>query len=130
MRRLEVNGDDYSVIAKASIHLLTATLFENNNQFNNFGAWVITGITFVTAVGQIYWINMGLQRYDAYTPDPSLLRGVDVIRRYWRRDLFRRVPWLQCKAVCLVYLSITVIFVGVIVLAGRLLNRSAMKRLS
>ncbi|KAH6601795.1 hypothetical protein BASA61_001761 [Batrachochytrium salamandrivorans] len=112
------------LFAKASIHLLTATLFENNNQFNNFGAWVITGITFVTAVGQIYWINMGLQRYDALLQIPVFYvvwTLFDVIGGGIYFDEFRG---FNAKQYALFIFSITVIFVGVIVLAGRLKSLS------
>ncbi|KAJ1558558.1 NIPA-like protein 3 [Nowakowskiella sp. JEL0078] len=58
------------LFAKSTIHLITETLFQNNNQFNNFFAWLISLVTVVTAVLQIYWINMGLQRYDALLQIP------------------------------------------------------------
>ncbi|KAL2912458.1 hypothetical protein HK105_208030 [Polyrhizophydium stewartii] len=108
------------LFAKASIHLLTASLFESNNQFNNLGSWIITGITVVTAVGQVYWINMGLQRYDALLQIPVFYvvwTLFDVIGGGVYFDEFRG---FTPKQYGLFIFAVFVIFVGVGVLAGRL----------
>ncbi|KAI8854795.1 hypothetical protein BC829DRAFT_359582, partial [Chytridium lagenaria] len=58
------------LFAKATIHLLTSSIIDGENQYNDVFAWIITGVTVVTAVSQVYWINMGLQRYDALLQIP------------------------------------------------------------
>ncbi|KXS15171.1 hypothetical protein M427DRAFT_123868 [Gonapodya prolifera JEL478] len=58
------------LFAKSTIYLLTLSLFNHYNQYNNFFAWFITLVTVITAVSQVYWINMGLQRYDALLQIP------------------------------------------------------------
>jgi hypothetical protein len=42
------------LFAKSTIHLLSTTLFENDNQYDNIYAWIITGVTVITAVSQVY----------------------------------------------------------------------------
>jgi len=53
------------LFAKSTVSLLTISVFKQNNQFDQFFAWVILAVTIFTAVSQVYWINSGLQRYDA-----------------------------------------------------------------
>ncbi|KAJ3279998.1 NIPA-like protein 3, partial [Rhizoclosmatium sp. JEL0117] len=64
-----IMGTLTTLFAKSTIHLLTNS-FVGDNQFNQFQAWLIAGVTAFTAVGQIYWINMGLERYDALLQIP------------------------------------------------------------
>jgi hypothetical protein len=59
-----------TLFAKSTVHLLTDTFINGSNQFDNVYAFVICGVTVGTAVSQIYWINMGLQRYDALLQIP------------------------------------------------------------
>ena len=58
-----------TLFAKASIYLLTGS-FQGENQFNSFPAYLFTFITIFCAVSQIYWINLGLARYDALLQIP------------------------------------------------------------
>ncbi|KAJ3342568.1 NIPA-like protein 3 [Gonapodya sp. JEL0774] len=58
------------LFAKSTIYLLTLSIFNHYNQYNNVFAWFITAVTVITAVSQVYWINMGLQRYDALLQIP------------------------------------------------------------
>jgi hypothetical protein len=58
------------LFAKATVNLFTVSIFEGDNQFTEPLAWLIATITIVTAVSQIYWINMGLARYDALLQIP------------------------------------------------------------
>jgi hypothetical protein len=58
------------LFAKATVNLFTVSIFEADNQFTEPLAWLIATITIVTAVSQIYWINMGLARYDALLQIP------------------------------------------------------------
>ncbi|XJO74685.1 hypothetical protein BDV3_005470 [Batrachochytrium dendrobatidis] len=112
------------LFAKATVHLLSATFFEGNNQFNNFGSWLITGVTVVTAVSQIYWINMGLQRYDALLQIPVFYvvwTLFDVVGGGIYFDEFRG---FNTKQYALFIFSVCVIFAGVSVLASRLKSLS------
>ncbi|KAJ3298423.1 hypothetical protein HK104_010753 [Borealophlyctis nickersoniae] len=108
------------LFAKATIHLLSATLFGGDNQYNNVLAWVITFVTVFTAVGQVYWINMGLQRYDALLQIPvfyTVWTFFDVVGGGVYFDEFRG---FTTKQYGLFILGVAVIFAGVAVLAGRL----------
>ncbi|KAK9720916.1 hypothetical protein K7432_003838 [Basidiobolus ranarum] len=59
-----------TLFAKSLINLLSVSIFQKENQFNRPLAWVILIVTVVTAFSQVYWINMGLQRYDAMLQVP------------------------------------------------------------
>ncbi|KAJ3344552.1 NIPA-like protein 3, partial [Kappamyces sp. JEL0680] len=58
-----------TLFAKATIYLLT-TSFQGQNQFTSFPAYLFTAITLFCAISQIYWINLGLARYDALLQIP------------------------------------------------------------
>ncbi|TPX32602.1 hypothetical protein SmJEL517_g04323 [Synchytrium microbalum] len=107
------------LFAKSTSYLLSIS-FTGNNQFNNFFAFLITGITVVTAIGQVYWINMGLQRYDALLQIPVYFvvwTLFDVVGGGIYFDEFNGFTALQYT---LFILGVAVIFSGVIVLADRL----------
>jgi hypothetical protein len=108
------------LFAKATVNLLTLSLFQGNNQYIHFDSWVITAVTVVTAVLQIYWINLGLARYDALIQIPvfyvvwTLFDVVGGGIYYGEFDGFTPVRYV------LFCLGVSVIFAGVAVLAGRL----------
>jgi Magnesium transporter NIPA len=58
------------LFAKATVNLLSLSLFQQSNQFIYPSSWLLTIVTIITAVSQIYWINMGLARYDALLQIP------------------------------------------------------------
>ena len=58
-----------TLFAKATIYLLTGS-FQGDNQFTSFPAYLFTFITIFSAISQIYWINLGLARYDALLQIP------------------------------------------------------------
>ena len=58
-----------TLFAKATINLLTSS-FQGQNQFTSFSAYLFLGITVFCALSQIYWINLGLARYDALLQIP------------------------------------------------------------
>ncbi|KAJ3125003.1 hypothetical protein HK098_000668 [Nowakowskiella sp. JEL0407] len=108
------------LFAKSTIHLLSASLFEGDNQYQNGFAWLITLVTVFTAVSQIYWINMGLQRYDALLQIPIFYvvwTVFDVIGGGIYFDEFSNFTPLNYF---LFSLGVGVIFVGVGILAMRL----------
>jgi hypothetical protein len=107
------------LFAKATIHLLTAT-FEGNNQFTSFSSWLFTFITILCAISQIYWLNLGLARYDALLQLPVFFvvwTMFDVIGGGIYYDEFSGFKVHQF----IFFISgIATIFGGVLVLAGRL----------
>jgi hypothetical protein len=108
------------LFAKATIHLLTESIFQRNNQFTSFSSWVFTFITLMTAFNQIYWINMGLARYDALLQIPVFYvvwTLFDVIGGGIYYDEFSNFEIYQFVWFCC---GVIVIFLGVVVLAGRL----------
>ena len=107
------------LFAKATVHLLSAT-FAGNNQFTTFTSYFFTLVTITTAVSQIYWINMGLARYDALLQVPVFFvvwTMFDVIGGGIYYDEFSGFKTHQFILFCG---GITIIFIGVAVLAGRL----------
>ncbi|KAK9767415.1 hypothetical protein K7432_002815 [Basidiobolus ranarum] len=59
-----------TLFAKSLINLLSVSIVQKQNQFTSGLAWVILIVTIITAFSQVYWINMGLQRYDAMLQVP------------------------------------------------------------
>ncbi|KAI8893549.1 magnesium transporter NIPA-domain-containing protein [Globomyces pollinis-pini] len=107
------------LFAKATIHLITETM-AGQNQFKDFSAFFFTIITLTTAVSQVYWINMGLARYDALLQIPVFYvvwTLFDIIGGGIYYDEFKGY---SLKKFILFCFGIMIIFSGVIVLAGRL----------
>jgi hypothetical protein len=116
------------LFAKATIHLIEPTLFQGDNQFKSFEAYMFTLITLFTAVSQIYWINNGLARYDALIQIPVfyvMWTLFDVVGGGIYYDEFRGFTAHQFILFCL---GIVVIFCGVMVLAGRLKKISEIEK--
>ncbi|KAJ3038732.1 hypothetical protein HDV00_000392 [Rhizophlyctis rosea] len=106
--------------AKATIHLLSTSLFEGDNQYNNGFAWLITGVTVLTAFNQVYWINMGLQRYDALLQIPVFYTVWTLFDVIGGGVYFDEFKGFTSKQYGLFIFAVAVIFVGVGILAGRL----------
>jgi hypothetical protein len=108
------------LFAKATSHLLTESIFNGNNQFTSFSPFLFTGVTIVTAGSQIYWINIGLARYDALLQIPVFFvvwTLFDVIGGGVYYDEFAGFSALQFVLFCL---GVVVIFCGVVILSNRL----------
>ncbi|KAJ2420877.1 hypothetical protein GGF41_004084, partial [Coemansia sp. RSA 2531] len=59
-----------TLFAKSLVNLLSVSIFDHDNQFTSFITWGILLVTAFTAASQVYWINQGLQRYDALLQVP------------------------------------------------------------
>ncbi|KAJ2488377.1 hypothetical protein IWW47_005396, partial [Coemansia sp. RSA 2052] len=59
-----------TLFAKSLVNLLSISIFDHDNQFTSFITWGILLVTAFTAASQVYWINQGLQRYDALLQVP------------------------------------------------------------
>lgn len=107
------------LFAKATIHLLTTSI-QVKNQFDSPISFIFSFVTIFTAVSQLYWINMGLARYDALIQVPVFYvfwTLFDVIGGAVYYDEFRGFTPRQFSGF---FIGIAVIFSGVLVLAGRL----------
>ncbi|TPX45616.1 hypothetical protein SeLEV6574_g03766 [Synchytrium endobioticum] len=107
------------LFAKSTSYLLNIS-FGGNNQYNNFFAFLITGITIVTAVAQVYWINMGLQRYDALLQIPVYFVVWTLFDVIGGGIYFNEFKGFTPKQYGLFIMGVSIIFAGVIVLADRL----------
>ncbi|KAF9187405.1 hypothetical protein BGZ51_001311 [Haplosporangium sp. Z 767] len=111
----------YTVLfAKSLINLLVTSIFEGQNQFTSFVAWVILIVTVVTAVSQVYWINMGLKKYDALLQVPvffTIWVLLDIIGGGIYYDEFKG---FTSKKYVLFCLGVLIVFFGVSLLAKRL----------
>lgn len=108
------------LFAKSSVHLLDLTIVEGNNQFKSIESFLIAGVTVLTALNQIYWINMGLQRYDALLQIPVFYvvwTLFDVIGGGVYFDEFAHFSDLQMAMFCG---GVFIIFIGVAILSDRL----------
>ncbi|KAJ3416033.1 hypothetical protein HDV05_003392 [Chytridiales sp. JEL 0842] len=110
------------LFAKSTIHLLSTTFFENENQYNNIYAWLITAVTIITAVSQVYWINMGLQRYDALLQIPVFYVVWTLFDVIGGGVYFSEFDGFNSTQYALFFLAVGIIFVGVGVLGDRLKN--------
>ncbi|GES79646.1 magnesium transporter NIPA-domain-containing protein [Rhizophagus clarus] len=59
-----------TLFAKSLINLLSTSFVQHDNQFKDLLSWTILFITVLTAISQVYWINMGLKKYDALLQVP------------------------------------------------------------
>lgn len=110
------------LFAKATVNLLTVSIFEDQNQFVHPLSFVITIVTVITAGSQIYWINIGLARYDALLQIPIFYvvwTLFDVIGGGVYYDEFNGFSPTRFFLFCS---GVFVIFFGVVVLSGRLKN--------
>lgn len=108
------------LFANATIHLLSTSIFGSQNQFNSFSAWLFTFITLSTAVSQVYWINMGLARYDALIQIPVYFVVWTIFDVVGGGVYYNEFANYTTVRFVLFIMGIVIIFIGVIVLAGRL----------
>ncbi|KAJ1660679.1 hypothetical protein IWQ61_000423 [Dispira simplex] len=109
-----------TLFAKSLINLITVSFTTGENQFTSFVAWLILFVTVFTAVSQVYWINMGLRRYDALLQVPVfyvIWTVMDIIGGGIYYDEFRLFDALKY---CMFVLGVLVIFSGIGCLARRL----------
>jgi hypothetical protein len=111
----------YTVLfAKSLINLLVTSIFDGQNQFTSVLAWVILVVTVVTAVSQVYWINMGLKKYDALLQVPvffTIWVLLDIVGGGIYYDEFSGFTPTKYVLFCL---GVLTVFFGVALLAKRL----------
>ncbi|KAJ3030544.1 UNVERIFIED_CONTAM: hypothetical protein HDU68_008687 [Siphonaria sp. JEL0065] len=112
-------GTTCTLFAKSTIHLITNS-FLGDNQFKSIYAWLIAGVTVFTALAQVYWINMGLQRYDALLQIPVFFVVWTVFDVVGGGIYFDEFAGFNARQYGLFMLAIGVIFLGVFVLGDRL----------
>jgi membrane protein implicated in regulation of membrane protease activity len=108
-----------TLFAKSLINLFTASI-AGDNQFTKFLSWVIFVVTVTTAVSQVFWINMGLRRYDALLQVPvfyTVWTLMDIIGGAVYYDEFE---FFGPKQYALFSLGVVLIFTGVGLLSKRL----------
>ncbi|KAI9328586.1 hypothetical protein DFJ73DRAFT_861625 [Zopfochytrium polystomum] len=109
-----------TLFAKSTIHLLTNSIVDGDNQYNSIYSWLITAVTVVTAVSQVYWINMGLQRYDALIQIPIFYVVWTLFDVIGGGVYFGEFDGFTARQYGLFFLAVGIIFVGVGVLGDRL----------
>ncbi|KAF9313308.1 NIPA-like protein 3 [Podila horticola] len=111
----------YTVLfAKSLINLLVTSIFDGQNQFTSVLAWVILVVTVVTAVSQVYWINMGLKKYDALLQVPvffTIWVLLDIVGGGIYYGEFNGFTPTKYVLFCL---GVLIVFFGVALLAKRL----------
>ncbi|CAG8598636.1 24468_t:CDS:10 [Cetraspora pellucida] len=113
-----------TLFAKSLINLLSESLFHDNNQFKDFSSWIILIVTLVTAFGQVYWLNMGLKKYDALIQVPIFFCNwtiFDIIGGGIYYDEFRSY---SIKKYAMFIVGVLLIFFGVGMLSKRLASLS------
>ncbi|KAJ2126951.1 hypothetical protein GGH17_002118, partial [Coemansia sp. RSA 788] len=109
-----------TLFAKTLVNLLSASLFDHDNQFTNFLSWAILLITAFTAASQVYWINQGLLRYDALLQVPVFYVVWTVFDIIGGGIYFNEFRMFTTIKYVLFVLGVCVIFSGVGLLANRL----------
>ncbi|KAG0292454.1 NIPA-like protein 3 [Dissophora globulifera] len=111
----------YTVLfAKSLINLLVTSIFDGDNQFTSGLAWVILIVTVVTAVSQVYWINMGLKKYDALLQVPVFFTIWVLLDIVGGGIYYGEFSGFTAKKYVLFCLGVLVVFIGVALLAKRL----------
>ncbi|KAF9934024.1 NIPA-like protein 3 [Mortierella alpina] len=111
----------YTVLfAKSLINLLVTTIFDGQNQFTSFLAWVILIVTVVTAVSQVYWINMGLKKYDALLQVPVFFTIWVLLDIIGGGVYYMEFSQFTAKKYALFCFGVLTVFFGVALLAKRL----------
>ncbi|CAO3565023.1 unnamed protein product [Mortierella alpina] len=111
----------YTVLfAKSLINLLVTSIFDGQNQFTSFLAWVILIVTVVTAVSQVYWINMGLKKYDALLQVPVFFTIWVLLDIIGGGVYYNEFEHFTPKKYALFCLGVLIVFFGVALLAKRL----------
>ncbi|KAF8926637.1 NIPA-like protein 3 [Dissophora ornata] len=111
----------YTVLfAKSLINLLVTSVFDGQNQFTSGLAWVILIVTIVTAVSQVYWINMGLKKYDALLQVPVFFTIWVLLDIVGGGVYYGEFSGFTVEKYVLFCLGVLIVFFGVALLAKRL----------
>ncbi|KAF9345303.1 hypothetical protein BGX26_003311, partial [Mortierella sp. AD094] len=111
----------YTVLfAKSLINLLVTSIFDGQNQFTSALAWVILVVTVVTAVSQVYWINMGLKKYDALLQVPVFFTIWVLLDIVGGGIYYGEFSGFTAEKYVLFCLGVLIVFFGVALLAKRL----------
>lgn len=111
----------YTVLfAKSLINLLVTSIFDGQNQFTSVLAWVILVVTVVTAVSQVYWINMGLKKYDALLQVPVFFTIWVLLDIVGGGIYYGEFDGFTPEKYALFCLGVLIVFFGVALLAKRL----------
>ncbi|CAG8463895.1 16837_t:CDS:2 [Dentiscutata erythropus] len=113
-----------TLFAKSLINLLSESLFHNNNQFTYFPSWIILIITVTTAFGQVYWLNMGLKKYDALIQVPIFFCNWTVFDIIGGGIYYDEFKSYSIKKYGMFIVGVLLIFSGVGILSKRLANLS------
>ncbi|KAF9977821.1 hypothetical protein BGZ73_004734 [Actinomortierella ambigua] len=108
------------LFAKSLINLLVTSIFEHNNQFDSGLSWVILIVTVVTAVSQVYWINMGLKKYDALLQVPVFFTIWVLLDIIGGGIYYGEFKGFTAKKYVMFCLGVLIVFTGVGFLAKRL----------
>ncbi|KAG0268825.1 hypothetical protein DFQ27_005612 [Actinomortierella ambigua] len=108
------------LFAKSLINLLVTSIFEDNNQFTSGLSWIILVITVVTAVSQVYWINMGLKKYDALLQVPVFFTIWVLLDIIGGGIYYGEFKGFTAKKYVMFCLGVLIVFTGVGFLAKRL----------
>ncbi|CAG8542318.1 13687_t:CDS:2 [Gigaspora margarita] len=117
----------YAILASSMATMTTLfakSLFHNHNQFTYFLSWIILIVTVTTAFGQVYWLNMGLRKYDALIQVPIFFCNwtvFDIIGGGIYYDEFRNYG---IEEYVMFIVGVLLIFFGVGILSKRLANLS------
>ncbi|KAI9500571.1 magnesium transporter NIPA-domain-containing protein [Coemansia spiralis] len=109
-----------TLFAKSLVNLLSATIFDHENQFTSFIPWCILLVTAFTAASQVYWINQGLLRYDALLQVPVFYVVWTVFDIIGGGIYFNEFKLFTTVKYVLFTLGVVVIFSGVGLLSNRL----------
>ncbi|KAJ2582402.1 hypothetical protein GGH95_001551, partial [Coemansia sp. RSA 1836] len=109
-----------TLFAKSLVNLLSISIFDHDNQFTSFITWGILLVTAFTAASQVYWINQGLQRYDALLQVPVFYVVWTVFDIIGGGVYFNEFKMFTTVKYVLFAVGVAVIFSGVGLLSNRL----------
>ncbi|KAJ2752377.1 hypothetical protein GGI19_003865 [Coemansia pectinata] len=109
-----------TLFAKSLVNLLSVSIFDHDNQFTSFITWGILLVTAFTAASQVYWINQGLQRYDALLQVPVFYVVWTVFDIIGGGVYFNEFKMFTTVKYVLFAVGVAIIFSGVGLLSNRL----------
>ncbi|KAJ2037673.1 hypothetical protein H4S03_002813 [Coemansia sp. S3946] len=109
-----------TLFAKSLVNLLSVSIFDHDNQFTSFITWGILLVTAFTAASQVYWINQGLQRYDALLQVPVFYVVWTVFDIIGGGVYFNEFKLFTTVKYVLFAVGVAIIFSGVGLLSNRL----------
>jgi uncharacterized membrane protein len=107
------------MFAKASGELIKTSIFDGLNQFVYGWTYLVLGVTAITAVGQVFFLNRSLKKYDATYCIPVYYGAWVVFSITGGSLYFTEFEKFSALGYSMYFLGVAIMVVGVLVLSKR-----------